>query len=232
LTDQASPDAPNVTVHAIAVQTHGRYLVDAPESTLPLPMLVGCHGYAERAEDMLDALRRIRGDRAWLLVSVQALNRFYTRSQQVVANWMTREDRDLAIADNIDYVAAVVRAVRGGYRTSDTVIYAGFSQGVAMAYRAVAFAAERGAIPRASGGIMLAGDIPPDVVPHLGGLAPLLIGRGTEDDWYTAAKADADADHFARARVTPELHVFAGGHVWHDSFVAAAGRFLDAVENP
>ena len=29
-----------------------------------------------------------------------------------------------------------------------------------------------------------------------------------------------------------ELHVFAGGHVWHDSFVATAGRFLDAVENP
>ena len=193
-------------------------------------MLVGFHGYAETAEDMLDVLQRIRGDRAWVLVSVQALNRFYTRAQDVVANWMTREDRDLVIADNIDYVAAVVEAVRREHRTNAVLVYAGFSQGVAMAYRALAFAAERGRdVPTAAGGIMLAGDVPPDVAPRVAVLPPLLVGRGTTDEWYTDAKAAADIELFRRANVTPHVHVFDGGHVWGDSFIAAAAQFLDTT---
>ena len=214
--------------HTIATRTHGRYLLDRPAGDGPLPMLVGFHGYAERAENMLDALRRVRGDRAWLLVSIQALNRFYTRSQEIVANWMTREDRDLAIADNVDYVAAVVAAVRREQSTTSTLVYAGFSQGVAMAYRAAAFAAERGDdVPSPSGLIVLAGDVPPDVAPRLTSLPPILIGRGSSDDWYTEQKAALDLDLFMRAHVTPHLHVFAGGHVWDESFVAAAGQSLD-----
>ena len=43
---------------------------------------------------------------------VQALHRFYTRNDQsVVASWMTREDREHAIADNIEYLNRVDRAV-------------------------------------------------------------------------------------------------------------------------
>lgn len=216
--------------HTIAARVHGRYLVDVPAGDAALPMLVGFHGYGERAEDMLVALRRVRGERAWLLVSVQALNRFYTKAQETVANWMTREDRALAIDDNIDYVASVVDTVRQQHHVSSAIVYAGFSQGVAMAYRAAAFAAARvERLPAAVGGIMLAGDVPPDVAPHAASLPPLLIGRGTDDTWYTEAKAAADLEHFARAAHRPEVHVFNGGHVWHDSFVAAAGSFLDSV---
>jgi cephalosporin-C deacetylase-like acetyl esterase len=155
-------------VHSIATRIHGRYLVDRPDGDGPFPVLVGFHGYAERAEHMLDVLTRIRGDRPWLLVSVQALNRFYTRSQEVVANWMTREDRELAIADNIAYVAGAIAAVRRDHPTTACVVYAGFSQGVAMAYRALAFASERHRdVPAPAGGILLAGDVPPDVAPRV-----------------------------------------------------------------
>lgn len=220
-------------VRLLAARTHGRYLLDVPSVAAPMPLLVGFHGYAERAEDMLDALQRIRGARPWALVSVQALHPFYTRSETVVANWMTREDRELAIEDNIDYVAAVVAAVRQELRVTETIVYAGFSQGVAMAYRAVAFAHERSStVPRAAGGIMLAGDVPPDVVPRMASLPTLLIGRGTEDDWYTEAKAAADAEQFLAVKANPEFFVFAGGHVWDDSFIRAAGRFLDHAGSP
>jgi poly(3-hydroxybutyrate) depolymerase len=235
-------------VHTIAAQIHGRYLVDRPDGEGPFPLLVGFHGYAERAEHMLEVLQRIRGERAWLLVSVQALNRFYTRSQDVVGNWMTREDRELAIADNVGYVAAVVAAVRRHYPTTDQLVYAGFSQGVAMAYRALAFAAEHPAgapedrqagpgfgpgihVPPAAGGILLAGDVPPDVAPRLASLPALLIGRGDRDDWYTGVKAAADGVLFAAAGITPEIHVFDGGHVWGESFIAAAGQLLDRTVN-
>lgn len=217
-------------VRHIAARVHGRYLVDAPATDAPAPLLVGFHGYAERADDMLDALRRIRGDRAWVLVSVEALNRFYTKSQAVVANWMTREDRELAIEDNIAYVASVVAAVRREQATAPFVAYAGFSQGVAMAYRAAAFARDRlQEVPPAIGGIMLAGDVPPDVVPQIGVLPPLLIGRGSDDRWYTEEKAAGDLVHLAAAHPAPVTRVFAGGHEWHASFVTAAGEFLDTL---
>jgi predicted esterase len=219
-----------MSAHTIPTQIHGRYLTDVPSGDAPAPMLVGFHGYAERAEHMLDVLRRIRGHRRWLLVSVQALNRFYTRNQQVVANWMTREDRDLAIQDNIAYVASVVQAVRHDYEPGRALVYVGFSQGVAMAYRSAAFGARPGThIPPAAGVIALAGDVPPDVAPHVAALPPLLIGRGTEDDWYTDAKAAGDLELFYDAGVTPHLHVFEGGHEWDQSFVMLAGAFLDRI---
>jgi len=138
---------------------------------------------------------------------------------------VTRQDRDLAIADNLAYVEAVIAAVRRDHRTTDTIVYAGFSQGVAMAYRATAFVRS----PPASGAILLAGDVPPDVAPHLAELPPLLIGRGTADEWYTETKAAADATVFQQTGVQPTVHVFEGGHVWDPSFTARAGTFLDTM---
>jgi predicted esterase len=215
------------STHIIATSTHGRYLVDRPAGDGRFPLLVGFHGYAESAERMLDALIQLRGDRRWLIASVQALNRFYHRAtDDVVANWMTGQDREQVITDNVAYVAAVVSAVRREEPVTDVLVYAGFSQGVAMAYRAAAFAGNGG-----SGLIVLAGDVPPDVAPELGGLPPVLIGRGTTDHWYTAAKAAADLQTFAAAGVTPTVHVFDGGHGWDPAFVTRAGQFLDLLNS-
>jgi predicted esterase len=213
----------------IEARTHGRYLVDQPGGDGPFPVLVGFHGYSEGAERMLEEMLRVRGDRRWLLVSIQALNRFYSKASTVVAGWMTREDRELAIDDNLAYVRSVVAAVRRGYPVNDVLVYAGFSQGVAMAYRAAAFVAAEDGIPAPRGVILLAGDIPPDVAPTLRGFPPLLIGRGTTDHWYTEPKAELDLETFRTAGVQPELHLFEGGHVWDDSFVARAGTFLDTI---
>ena len=141
---------------------------------------------------------------------------------------MTREDRELAIDDNLQYVRSVVAQVRRAYPIGNTVAYAGFSQGVAMAYRAAAFVAN-GDVPPPAGLIVLAGDIPPDVVEVLPHLPPVLLGYGSEDHFYTAAKAAEDADRFRAAGVVPQTHVFTGGHVWDESFVTRAGLFLDDI---
>src|SRR5688572_27516505 len=85
----------------VEARTHGRYLVRPPSAAGPWPLLVGFHGYAESADAHLDAVARIPGIERWLTVAVQALHPFYTRDQRVVANWMTRQDREFAIADNI-----------------------------------------------------------------------------------------------------------------------------------
>ena len=107
------PQPPSLTnaVRTIAVQSHGRYLIDSPHGAVAT--LVGFHGYQENAAIHLDVIRRIAGGRLLNLVSIQALNRFYTRASAVVAGWMTSEDRELVIADNIAYVNAVLDEVAG-----------------------------------------------------------------------------------------------------------------------
>ena len=100
--------------HTIATRTHGRYLVVPPADGAASHLLVGFHGYAEPASAAMERLQTIPGAGEWRLVAIQGLHRFYRgRSRDVVASWMTREDRDLAIADNDRYVAAVIDAVAG-----------------------------------------------------------------------------------------------------------------------
>ena len=95
----------------IATTTHGRYLLLPASTPAPAGLIVGFHGYAEGAESQLERLRAIPGADRWTLVSVQGLHRFYQRrTNEVIASWMTRQDRELAIADNLAYVDGVVDA--------------------------------------------------------------------------------------------------------------------------
>ena len=212
-----------MSVHTIAARIHGRYLIHSPTDEA-VGTLCGFHGYKENADIHMAALRRIAGDRHWRLISVQALNRFYSKGGDVVANWMTRQDREHAIADNVAYVAAVLSEIAEESGAARPLVYAGFSQGVAMAYRAAAFAGRP-----CDGLIVLAGDVPPDVAPVAAQLPKILLGRGTKDEWYTAEKAGSDREVLGAAGADVVEHVFDGGHDWHDTFVARAGAFLDAL---
>ena len=139
---------------------------------------------------------------------------------------MTKEDRDAAIADNVAYVSKVLSAITQEFGITRPLIYAGFSQGVAMAYRAAAL------VQRPCDGVIaLAGDVPPDVAPVAASLPRVLLGRGTEDKWYTADKAADDMAILGGAGVHVVEHVFAAGHVWDESFVARAGVFIDELSS-
>jgi predicted esterase len=202
----------------VATGTHGRYLVDIPEPSQGT--LVGFHGYQENAAITFEVLRKIARERPLGLVSIQGLHRFYTRGNDVVAGWMTKEDRELAIGDNTAYVARVLSAVADEFGLTRPLIYVGFSQGVAMAYRSAAL------VQRPSDGIIaLAGDVPPDVAPLAASLPKVLLGRGSEDKWYDAAKAAADLAVLQPATGVIE-HVFDAGHVWDASFITRAAEFV------
>lgn len=222
-------------IHPVAT-VHGRVLIDRVAE--PAGALVGFHGYAQVADDMLDELRQIPGADRWSRVAIQALHPFYARGEsKVVASWMTRQDRDLAIADNIRYVQGAMtrvfsehegfspRGVPGAETPGRRTIFIGFSQGVAMAYRA----ALRGSWP-AAGIIALAGDIPPDLKEDASLLWPrVTIGVGDREEWYTDGKIEADLA-FLRSRGVPhDLIRFAGGHEWTDAFRASVGRVLTMV---
>jgi predicted esterase len=206
----------------IAVRAHGRYVV-APASIDRTPLLVGFHGYGETAEVQLDRLRSIPGSDRWTLVSIQGLNRFYQRrTNEVIAGWMTRQDRQLAIADNLAYVAAVVNAESAKGSDSRGVIFAGFSQGVAMAFRAATASAHR-----VLGVVAAGGDVPPELDRAcLARVGHVLLCRGARDGWYTPTTFEQDQARLRDADVNVTAVEFDGTHEWSSAVVVAAGEFL------
>ena len=208
-------------IRTIRTTTHGRYLLRPAPAGAPAPVVVGFHGYAQHAQTMLDELERIPGAERWTLVSIQGLHRFYNlKANEVVAGWMTREDRDLAIADNVAYVAAVVEEVTRG-QAAPRLAYVGFSQGVATAFRAAA----HGAVA-AHAVVALGGDIPPELRHGDTRLPPVLIARGERDEWYTAATLATDAAWLVTRGLEHVTLTFDGGHEWTPAFRQAAADFL------
>jgi predicted esterase len=209
----------------IATLVHGRYLLEAPAEPEGCALLVGFHGYGENAERHLEELRRIPGASRWALCAVQALHPFYNRTGGVIASWMTRQQRERAILDNLRYVANVVAEVKRELPASERLAYLGFSQGAAMAYRAAA-----GSGHACRGVVVLGGDVPPELESRdLGHFPPVLLGRGSSEEWYDAAKMEHDVELLRRKRVDVRPFVFEGGHEWTNEFRAEAGRFLDEV---
>ena len=208
---------------SIATGTHGRYLVVPPAAAGPAPIVMGFHGYAEGAEAQLDRLRTIPGAEGWLLVSVQGLNRFYQRrTNEVVAGWMTRQDRELAIADNLAYVAGVMDAVGREWPGAPRIVLAGFSQGVAMMFRAAAAAAKP-----VDGVVAVGGDVPPELErAALARIRAALVCRGMRDEWYTSATFDNDVRRLRDAGTDVRPLLFEAGHEWSDDVVRAMSLFL------
>ena len=211
--------------------THGRVLIEDAAVALSRGWLIGFHGYGQSADDMFAELQRLNVDGAWSIAAPQALHRFYTRGdERVVGSWMTRQDRELAVADNVEYCDRLLGsglALQHPTTPVDTpLVFIGFSQGAAMAYRAAAlgrFAA------RAV--IALAGDIPPEVKSVEGGtlrqrLGRVVIGAGVRDTWFTPARADAEASFLASAGVPREVVRFDGAHEWTEGFRRAARTLL------
>ena len=199
------------STYSIAARTHGRYIV---EQGPPERLLVGFHGYGENADESLAQMLKIPGAAEWTVVAVQALHRFYRGrgSGTIAASWMTSQDRERAIADNIDYVRSVVAEFPAPQR----LVFLGFSQGVAMAYRAAY------SHPDAAAVIALAGELTPDIE---GALPPILIGRGTTEDWYTEEKLKKDLS-ILESLTKVETYTYQGGHEWTDEFREVAGKFL------
>jgi len=217
-------DGRPVIERTIEAATHGRYLIspgDGPRAAL----LIGFHGYGETAEEELSRLRSIPGIDHWTVVSIQGLHQFYRRrTNEVVGSWMTRQNRELAIADNIAYASNVIRQITSECAVNPTLVMTGFSQGVAMAFRAAV------ALDRPIAGIIsCGGDVPPELeATRLARIPAALIGRGVSDDWYTAEKLAADQNRLQAAGVALQTVVLDAAHEWTVEFSALCARFLES----
>jgi predicted esterase len=217
------PDTTNTpTEHTIETPTHGRYLVSRGAGG-PASLLVGFHGYAERAEDELARLRSIPGVDHWTAVSIEGLHLFYRRGfSEVVASWMTRQHRELAIADNIAYVSNVIQRVAADSPLETPIVLTGFSQGVSMAFRA---AVHLNRPVRAV--IACGGDTPPELdATELARIPAVLIGRGVRDDLYGPEKLASDERRLRAAGVSVEVATLDAAHEWTSEFSQICARFL------
>jgi predicted esterase len=212
--------------HAPAT-VHGRYLVRPPRAGASGLWLVGFHGQGQSAEAFLEPLARVVPGDGWLVASVQGLNRWYAgRSNEVVAGWMTRQDREFAIADNVAYVDTVVAQLEREFGAPRAIVFAGFSQGVAMAYRAGLLGRRPCAAIVAAGG-----DVPPGL--KTGETRPwplVLAATGRGDGYYTPELLAQDLEFLRTRRPDARSLVFDGGHEWGDAVVQAARALLSEIE--
>ena len=107
-------------------------------------------------------------------------------------------------------------------RTS-RIVYAGFSQGVPMAFRA--------AVSRRDGAaavIAVGGDVPPELLSDPSTVfPPVLLLRGSRDvEWYTQAKYNADVAALTAHRAKLETVVYDGAHEWNAAVATAIAAFI------
>lgn len=206
---------------------HGRYLVAPPRAGRADRWLVGFHGQGQTADQFLAPLMRTPRGPGWLVASVQGLNRYYMgRGQVIAANWMTSQDRELVIQDNVAWVDRVLDGLEHEFGAPSAIVFAGFSQGVAMAYRA-------GLLCRRACAAIVAGcgDLPPEFKDATTRPWPrLLAATGADDSWYTPARLESDMEFVRQWRPDARSLVFDGGHEWPEALAEATGRLLAEVE--
>lgn len=147
---------------------------------------------------------------------------------------MTKQDRLLAIEDNLTYLNNVLAELAEHY-TWDRLILVGFSQGVAIAWRLLAHSLTN-PNPRLTVHALvgLGGDIPPDVAEsgalnNLGAM-PILLGRGHKDRLYDREKFNADLAICEAANIEYRSIEFEGAHDWASGFTHAVNVVLGAMD--
>jgi len=135
-------------------------------------------------------------------------------------------DREAAIGDNIEYVNRVIESVLlARHSAGDDVLG---SPAVEAAAVGGSHATGRGSTPFTTVAIIaVGGDVPPELLADASLSFPsVLLARGTRDEWYSAAKLDADMAALTARGGQAESLVYDGGHEWTPDVSDAAGRVL------
>jgi predicted esterase len=184
------------------------------------------HGYAQLAKSFLEEFNHL-ADGSTAILAPEGLHRFYRKGfyGDVVASWMTKEDR---LADIEDYLRYLNQMVRDLIPESCTVHLLGFSQGVATACRWVA----DGTI-KPDSLTLWAGTFPNDI-DLVAGTSNLrntktFLAYDNNDVFRTEESWQNQLDFFKANQLSPTLFEYEGGHkIPKTEF----NRFLNDVFNP
>jgi predicted esterase len=204
---------PNIAVESFPVESTAYYAVQAPEGggDADSPLVLALHGWGQNAKKMIRDLAPLAGHNI-LVAAPQAPHPFYldVASGKVGFHWLTRYERDQAVADANALLARLLAVVAEKHAyDSRRVFVLGFSQGCSMAWRFCV----SGAIAPA-GMIACGADLPPDVAEKLRGHAgfPALLVHGTRDEIVPVEKLHAARESLAELGFAHTVHEFDGGH--------------------
>ncbi|MEM6784807.1 MAG: phospholipase [Bacteroidota bacterium] len=244
-----------MTKHTLTIPRTARYYTLAPPDGGPVrEVWVVCHGYGQLASYFLRHFRAIEAP-GRLVVAPEGLSRFYLDGadgqgnqgayERVAASWMTRDDRDAEIADQVAYLDAVFAEVCAHHDADPQTVALvgfGFSQGAATVGRWLdrsPLLAER---PHRVQRFLTWGNVLPHDLLQEDRVATaraawldaaaVQIVVGAEDPFLTPerlAQAQAALDEVG---VAYEVVHFDGGHRLHaETLRAVAGTVADAVRS-
>ena len=146
---------------SISVSKKARYYQIGAATNSISRVFIVLHGYAMLSEFFIQKFKNL-DDGNTLIIAPEALNRFYIDENynRVGASWMTKEERESDITENIEYLNSVIQIVckEIGHEKFNLNIL-GFSQGGATACRWI-FSSQM----KVNNLILWAGDIPMDTL--------------------------------------------------------------------
>jgi predicted esterase len=218
--------------HHLTVPKTARYFTLGTASPETRAVWFVVHGYGHLAGDFLARFAPVASAER-LIVAPEALNRYYldtrpgaSATSAVGATWMTKEDRQSEIADQVTYLDTLYDAVfRDVPRETVKVTVIGFSQGVPTVTRWLS--RSRIGVDRV---VCWAGAIPDDVSwAHESALkrADLVMVAGTRDEYATSTRIAQQVSLLNAAGKTFTPMEFDGGHRLDDTGLAALAAYDD-----
>ncbi|MCB9449313.1 MAG: hypothetical protein H6585_13315 [Flavobacteriales bacterium] len=170
------------------------------------------HGYAQLAPDFLAWFEPLQAPHR-LIVAPEGLHRFYRKGfdGNVVASWMTREDRLTDIANYVHLLNSIYAHVMAQVQPDTQVVALGFSQGASTVCRWLAN--QSSPIDHL---LLWAGVFPPDLPMEesrelLDRLRPHFF-VGDEDPFFPESAIEQQQRFFETHEIPYRLHRFSGAH--------------------
>lgn len=163
------------------------------------------HGYAQKGDVFLHSFQDLLHENM-LLVAPEALNKFYTKGGygNVVASWMTKDNRENEIENYVAYIENVVTYFQQRGFSKFNIL--GFSQGVATVSRFLKLSS----IVSFDTAVLWAGEIPAEVdYNQLSNFEKLFYICGDNDPFFKATAMQEKYSNIAKM----QFMLFEGGHV-------------------
>ncbi len=208
-----------ISENHLEVRRTARYFLQGELSKDVTDVWFACHGYGQLASDFVREFECIDAPHR-LVVVPEALSRFYLAEPGGVhgpdatigATWMTREDRDVEIADYVSYLDDLYDAVFASISRAGTrVTVIGFSQGGATASRWLT----RGRAVADSlmmWGSLLPNDLVMSRAARIFNRLEMSVVYGKRDKYADAAALAAYEALLRENKVDYQLETFDGGH--------------------
>lgn len=194
-------------IRNISVTKTARYYVIGEDNQPVNQVLFVLHGYGMQASEFIKRFNSLI-EPGTIIVAPEGLSRFYRKgfAGDVVASWMTREDRHHEIADYIAYLNQLYDL----FIVSDSVkaYVLGFSQGASTASRWV-MAGNR----KFDGFIIWSGEFAPDIAEFNRGIEVIWQILGDSDEFIDTSRFEKQTQYLESKGFKIKNVQFEGGHI-------------------